>query len=104
MNKYISTLEFQGRFCAPLFQADCVGGRKSESDLTDELLTDGRLIFYMLGAFINCWLFMDGISIAHECRNYWLFYKENRLTADRQTHSNFINIDINFLRNMRKTP
>ena len=61
--------------------------------MTDELLTDGRLIFYMLGAFINCWLFMDGISIAHECRNYWLFYKENRLTADRQTHSNFINMD-----------
>ena len=47
----------------------------------------------MLGAFISCWLLMDGISIVHECKNYWLFYKENRLTADRQTHSNFINMD-----------
>ena len=29
--------------------------KESESDLTHELLTDGRSIFYIFGAFTGCW-------------------------------------------------
>ena len=31
-------------------------------DLIHELLTDGRSIFYMFGAFIGSWLLMDSMS------------------------------------------
>ena len=57
--------------------------KESESDLTHELLTDGRSIFYI---FVHLQAVGNSLYHLYECSIYWLFYKEKRLATNRQTN------------------
>ena len=57
-------------------------------DLIHELLTDGRSIYYMFGAIIGSYSWMECLLL-HEFSIYWLFLKEKKV-SNKQTYAQLL--------------